>query len=130
MLLGASASPAVAATRNLHIVVDVNHTSGANHWTSSGAFIDEGTVDNGPSVNWNGLVIFVTDTPQGADGSFTWTFRKTFGSIDHTRGSWEITGGTGRYEGMTGRGIVSGTYDASTEDIHDEFSGAVECPNC
>lgn len=138
-LIGSSAGatpPPFGGIRNLHIEVDVNPRTGSpNQWVSSGAFVDSGTVRHGQVASFRGATAMATDSPEGANGSFTWTFVLAFtGPLDGGRhpaqGTWTIIGGTGAYEGMSGRGTISGWWDEASGDVHNEFDGTVDCPNC
>jgi hypothetical protein len=131
-----AAPPPFGGNRNLHVEVDFNFlTHAVNQWVSSGAFNDSGTIRHDHSEVFKGVVANVTDSPEGAHGSFTWSFVKAYtGPLDGkphiTVGTWTMTGGTGDYEGISGRGTVSGQYNIATGELHDVFDGTVDCPNC
>jgi hypothetical protein len=129
-------SAELKGNRNLHVTVDFNYiTRASNHWVSDGAFIDEGTVSHETEEYFKGPVAKVTDSPEGQYGTFTWTFSKAYAGSGkygdyQSNGAWEMTGGTGKYEGITGRGIMKGTLNVVTGQIHDELMGTVDCPKC
>lgn len=127
--------PAFGGNRNLHVDTDVNVNTWTSHWVSSGAFVDSGTVDPGRVASFHGAAAMVTGPLDGANGSFTWTFAVAYtGPLDGGRyraqGNWTMVDGTGAYDGISGRGTISGWWDETTSDVHLEFDGTVDCPNC
>ena len=137
-LLGSSAGanpPPSLGNRNIHVIVDVNVNTWSSQWVSSGAFVDSGTVDPGREATPHGAATMVSGPLHGANGSFTWEFVAAYtgplnGGRYRTQGSWTMIDGTGAYEGISGRGTITGWWDQSTKDFHSEFVGTVDCPNC
>jgi hypothetical protein len=124
-------------TQNLKVVTDFNFLTGSpNHWVASGAFADEGTIGHDLVEFFRGRVAKVTDSPEGQNGSFTWSFSQSFTASGGAYGehsllsSWKITGGTGKYAGITGQGTSQGTWNDVTGAIHGEATGKVDCPKC
>ena len=123
---------------DIQVQVDYNFIADApNHWESSGAFADQGTIHHDHSETFspgNGEVATVTDSPEGANGTFTWTFKKAFKPIPgsdgqyRTSGGWRMLGGTGQYEGISGQGNLTGTVNLVTGELHDTFTGKVSFP--
>ena len=124
-----------ADSGNVRIVVDFNvETRSVNHWQGTGAIQDEGTIDHNRSSRFNGSSAHVTDSPEGAKGTFTWTINRSFtadpklpGQL-RSSGSWQMQSGTGAYQGITGQGTMTGTLNTITGQLHDEFVGTVKLP--
>jgi hypothetical protein len=121
--------------RNLHVNADVNVATWDSHWTSSGAFIDSGTIDPDKVSSFHGAAGIVTGPLHGTQGSFSWTFVVVYtgplnGGRYRAQGTWTMVDGTDAYEGISGQGTISGWWDQTTRDVHLEFDGGVDCPNC
>lgn len=135
----ASETPLFNGNGNVKITVDFNYlTRSPNRWVSEGVFEDTGTIGNDTTEFFRGYVAKVVDSPQGQNGSFTWElnniYMPTGGGNNYgerqTRQSWTVIGGTGKYEGMTGHGTSSGTWNAVTGRIHVVAEGKLDCPKC
>src|SRR5262245_44104104 len=85
---------------------------------------------SGPEAAFNGPVGLFSGTKLfdcGPSGTFTLAYRAHVIDCSPTdRGTWMIVGGTGLYAGMTGQGVVSGTYypaPCSASGIIDSYTG-------
>lgn len=140
LVTGSSAQNS-AAPENFTLQLDANFIAQSpGHWTSSGAFTDEGIIlavtkhePNG--LNARGGPISVIETLSGGSGTFTWKFIRNFtpipphptrGPVYNTNGSWQLIQGTGAYTGITGQGTFTGTLNVETGDFHDSYKGHVE----
>lgn len=134
--LGALTPPALAANpADFEVNVDFNiYTEAVNHWRATGAIEDEGTIKHSHSEVFKGATAAVTDTPQGAKGTFTWTFHSSFTEdpkfpgLLRRSGGWRMLSGTGEYEGISGQGNLTGTVNLITGQLHDRFVGKVTLP--
>ncbi|HUQ13910.1 MAG TPA: hypothetical protein VM055_06510 [Novosphingobium sp.] len=137
--------PAVAepdgfrGSRNIQFTVDFNFfTRETNSIVASGAFDDEGTIGHGTDEFFRGAVAKVVDSPEMGQGSFTWELNNVYvptggyakPGVRPTYQTWKITGGTGKYEGMTGLGSGSGTWSDASGELHVVGFGTVDCPKC
>jgi hypothetical protein len=108
-------------------------TMGPGHWEASGAFSDEGTIQDVSKHDIHGSSVSVIETMAGANGTITykWTRVNRFapGAMGNpaalTMGAWQMVSGTGAYTGITGQGTFSGTINFETGEIHDFFTGKV-----
>jgi len=137
-LSSASTAPSIEphGTRHFRMHFDFNYiTEASNHWVSEGIFVDEGTIKHDHTEFFKGGTAKVGDSPAGQFGTFSLTFSKTYTGqsnlgVYDTNGAWKITGGTGKYEGMSGQGILRGALNTVTGQIHDDFIGKLDCPKC
>ena len=133
LVAGIVASPAFAANpQKVEINVDYNvETEAVNHWVATGAFSDEGTINNNHSSVFKGSSAHVVDTPQGAKGSFTWSLDRSFTTdpkfpgVLKSSGEWKMLSGTGDYVEISGQGTLKGTLNTITGQLHDTFIGNV-----
>jgi hypothetical protein len=120
----------------VHIETDFNiFTHSPNHWVSTGAFEDQGYIDTA-NVNHGstGAADHVTGPFASENGTIDIEFVKAYRQrlsygVVTDQGTWHIVGGTGAYEGITGRGTLRGTINTITGALHDEFDGTVILPN-
>lgn len=62
----------------------------------------------------------------GSSGTFTLDYRAhALAGELNDMGTWQITGGTGTYAGMTGQGLISGTYHDEFTVITDSYTGII-----
>lgn len=134
----ASAEPdSFRGNRNIQFETDFDFfPGGTNRIVASGAFEDEGTIQHDHSEIFRGATGKVLDSPQFGQGSFTWEINNVFARTGGHPGphgfyqTWRIIGGTGKYEGMTGYGTSTGTWDDVAGTIHAIMIGTVDCPRC
>lgn len=138
VLVGVSAGPVLAAPQlDVHIESDATIGGGPDPFTASGPAVDAGTVcANGTTEV---LSTAVSGPPGGSfsilhvdrrftcdDGTFD---MKKVVNLDLTTGDttarWKITGGTGAYAGLKGRGSLVGTPIVVGSSIHDVYDGQV-----
>jgi hypothetical protein len=143
VLAGVSFAAVADAPAALHVVVHFNFiTQQTNDWTSSGAFVDHGVIGldenlevfRGRSYTSHVVNAQVHGPIVADDGSkIYWQFNKQIAIATPTewitQGEWHITGGTGRYAGLKGQGLLEGTMNIETGDITDVFTGSVQMPS-
>lgn len=140
-LMLASSAPAQSdsAPDNFRLEMNENFiTLSPGHWESSGAFVDEGVIQDVPKHDIKGASVQVIITLAGAKGTLTfkWTRVNRFapGEMGNpaalTGGAWQLVSGTGAYSGISGQGVFDGTINFETGDIHDTFTGHVNLTKC
>jgi hypothetical protein len=90
------------------------------------------TDTSGPKAAFDGPISLFSGTKLfdcGASGTFTLDYRALHDDCAPTdSGTWMIVGGTGIYAGMTGQGLVRGTYYPApcvASGIIDGYSGTL-----
>jgi hypothetical protein len=104
-------------------------------FASTGAIAESGTVRNSSlllerSDSPDFVTVHITQRFDGALGTFTLRAAITETATEDPRvladdGTWMITGGTGAYETLQGRGRVTGTADGNLDLISRAYSGTV-----
>ena len=132
------AAPAIASEwEPIRIEVHFNFLTGQSTWTSSGAFVDFGSIDLTGTVPFFSPGTFkleqVVSPIIASDGStLIWTFARTFTYTSETtlvsKAQWHFVGGTGRYAGIRGYGDLVGDLDLVTGELNDVFTGWVRWP--
>lgn len=130
----------LTGSRNVRFEVDFDFFDGSpNIIVASGAFEDNGTIQHDIIRVFHGSVGFVTDSPQFIQGPITWELKNAFtegvqgpahNGEKAFRQTWDIIGGTGRYEGITGSGTSQGTWNAITGSLRSVGYGSVVRPKC
>ena len=112
--------------------IDKTDYDSAGQWQASGAVQDSGTCCvNAPHLLRGRSGTFrVVDDLTGQEGILTWEldaqfFARPLGGMRTVEGAWRIIGGTGRYEGSSGQGQVSGTFVPATGEMHVVHSGTI-----
>lgn len=137
-IVAASSAPAQngSAPDNFRFEIEENFiTLTPGHWESSGAFTDEGVIQDVSKHDLHGASVSTVMTLAGNDGTFTWKFTRvntptpgpspTQNPAYLTGGAWQMVSGTGAYSGITGQGTFDGTINFVTGEIHDTFTGHV-----
>jgi hypothetical protein len=121
----------------IRIEVHFNFLTGQSTWTSTGAFVDFGSIDLAGTVpTWSPGTFKLEQVISpivASDGStLTWTFAKTWTFTSETtlvsKAQWHFVGGTGLYAGITGHGDLVGDVDLVTGELNDVFTGWVRWP--
>ena len=137
-LMGAMslAHPAMAtATESQPITLETVKAKGpvAGTFDASGAFTDSGAINN-LSIHVAHTPTFVATLPTilftGNAGTFTIKAQiketvTTDPAISTNAGTWVVTGGTGAYADLRGKGIVTGTTNDHVGLINRTYSGLV-----
>jgi hypothetical protein len=138
------ASASAGGWEPIRIEVHFNFLTGQSTWTSTGAFVDFGSIDlagtsavfRGEMPTWSSgffKVEQVISPIVASDGStLTWTFAKTWTFTSEatlvSKAQWHFVGGTGPYAGITGHGDLVGDLDLVTGELNDVFTGWVRWP--
>lgn len=134
MFASSSSAQSSAAPDNFRLEMRENFIAMTpGQWEASGAFTDEGVIDDVPKHDIHGASVSVIITLAGANGNITfkWTRINRFAPGEQgdpaalTGGAWQMVSGTGAYTGIAGQGIFEGTINFETGDIHDIFTGHV-----
>ncbi|HXJ64564.1 MAG TPA: hypothetical protein VNN79_12490 [Actinomycetota bacterium] len=134
LVMGGVAAPALAAPgTRVAFVVDVPFSGTETIVVSSIPGCASGTVTttgdaafNGPIGRFFGTKVFDC----GSSGTFTLAYNaNTFFCTPTDSGTWKIVEGTGDYAGMTGQGLLTGTFfggdSCGAEGVLDSYTGTL-----
>ena len=131
------ASASAGGWEPIRIEVHFNFLTGQSTWTSTGAFVDFGSIDLAGTVpTWSPGTFKLEQVISpivASDGStLTWTFAKTWTFTSEatlvSKAQWHFVGGTGLYASITGHGDLVGDLDLVTGELNDVFTGWVRWP--
>jgi opacity protein-like surface antigen len=129
-LLSAWAMPAAVA-EPAQLRIDVLRDANGDTWTSTGAFVDAGSLaDAGAFTAGSSSTFHTNRLYTGSDGSFTVRadvrlIPTSDPSVLDVEGRWAVLSGTGAYARLHGAGTVDERFDTSTFVISGTWRGLV-----